>query len=517
MCIRDSTYGDVRKPHAHDGQPHAWRGYDGNGHEQYGRRRQHEHTMIKLFIALLLVGSAIAQTGSWPTAATDQDLIVAKTACSTTLTTGINASTLTVVVANGSLCAQYGVIRIDNEYMQICSIATNTLTICSGTRGLVGSAATHSAGAQVRDVVSEYHHNRTRAEIKAMQAKLLPATSGTTPPGTCAANRELFVDRDASPNPTLHLCNATGDGWLDIAGGGGTTFSIGASGILSFTAGVLDGDTAIVCRKGDSCAPTGAQNWSNAATTKPGKDAASDPAVCGEGEKYWNTTSKKYRNCTATNTWSDEAATGAGTGNVSASGALTANLPVFGAGSTDVVVGTRSGNTTEVVTQSGAKTAGKQTTYDANGNLVASAYDAGGGGGSSVTFTTAHETMLCPLDTCAAIGYTTLVHSPVLDDKVFLVALFPKANYTIRRATISTSGYLSYLDSGFAVGIYSAAGARFRRGTRPDLAGVGGGGVRFFFTSAPAAARERGGVGGCRLRIKKNKTSDTASTQSTMS
>lgn len=171
---------------------------------------------MKHLIAILFAACALAQTGSWPTVATDQDLVVAKTGATSTLAVGVNASTLTVVVADGSKFAQYSIIRIDDEYMQICSIATNTLTICSGTRGLVGSAASHLNGAAVRDVVSEYHHNRTRAEIKAMQAKLLPATAGTTAPGTCAADRELFADTD---DLTISVCNGTGDGWNAITSG----------------------------------------------------------------------------------------------------------------------------------------------------------------------------------------------------------------------------------------------------------------------------------------------------------
>ena len=42
------------------------------------------------------------------------------------------------------------------------------------------------------------------------------------------------------------------------------------------------------------------------------------------------------------------------------------------------------------------------------------------------------------------------------------------------RDRISTSGYLSYLDSGFAVGIYSAAGARLGHGTLSTSTVFGG-------------------------------------------
>jgi hypothetical protein len=173
--------------------------------------------MIRYLLALAIAGTCSAQTATWPNVATDQDLLVAKDGAQSALTSGINSSTLSIPVSNGALFAQYSIVRIDNEYIQICSISSNTLTACS--RGLVGSAASHLAGAAVRDVVSAYHYNRLRVEVKGMQARLLPARAGTSLPSTCAASRELFVDTDASPNPTLHLCNSAGNGWAQIAGG----------------------------------------------------------------------------------------------------------------------------------------------------------------------------------------------------------------------------------------------------------------------------------------------------------
>jgi hypothetical protein len=48
----------------------------------------------------------------------------------------------------------------------------------------------------------------------------LPA--GTTLPPSCAANKEIYVDMDATPaGQQLYLCNATGDGWNLIGDGGG--------------------------------------------------------------------------------------------------------------------------------------------------------------------------------------------------------------------------------------------------------------------------------------------------------
>ena len=62
---------------------------------------------------------------------------------------------------------------------------------------------------------------------------------------------------------------------------------------------------------------------------------------------------------------------GGGSGTVThTGGALTADEPVFGAGTADIKVGTKSGNTNELATVSGALTAGNILVADAAGNLV---------------------------------------------------------------------------------------------------------------------------------------------------
>ena len=71
-------------------------------------------------------------------------------------------------------------------------------------------------------------------------------------------------------------------------------------------------------------------------------------------------------------------ATGA-TGPVSNTGTLTADLPVFGAGTTVIKVGTKTGNTNNVITNTGSNVTGNTVKWDANGNLV----DAGVAPGAS--------------------------------------------------------------------------------------------------------------------------------------
>ena len=53
-------------------------------------------------------------------------------------------------------------------------------------------------------------------------------------------------------------------------------------------------------------------DMSAATSTRPVKEAASDPATCTEGMRYYNTTLHKGRLCTGTNTWADEAGSGGG-------------------------------------------------------------------------------------------------------------------------------------------------------------------------------------------------------------
>jgi hypothetical protein len=65
-----------------------------------------------------------------------------------------------------------------------------------------------------------------------------PVKAGTTPPGTCVANKDLFIDTDATSGQQLFLCNPTANGWI-LLGDGGSGSSLvdpGSNGMLSRTA-----------------------------------------------------------------------------------------------------------------------------------------------------------------------------------------------------------------------------------------------------------------------------------------
>lgn len=133
--------------------------------------------MIIILILLLSLTAAWAQnpnTAAFPTTiATDQNLGAAKRISNSTLSASINSSTLTVNVASGAQFLQYEIIRIDSEEMMICSIASNTLTICTGARGYNGTtAASHTSGSTVYGVITSWHHNQMAAEIKAIETRL---------------------------------------------------------------------------------------------------------------------------------------------------------------------------------------------------------------------------------------------------------------------------------------------------------------------------------------------------------
>lgn len=50
----------------------------------------------------------------------------------------------------------------------------------------------------------------------------LPVKASTSLPGSCVANKELFIDTDATPaGQQVYLCNGTGNGWNLVGDGGG--------------------------------------------------------------------------------------------------------------------------------------------------------------------------------------------------------------------------------------------------------------------------------------------------------
>jgi len=130
--------------------------------------------LLTLLLACALLPGQNPETPAYPTAvATDGDLLVATDSAWSNLDGAINDTTLTVTVIAGSHFAYPSVVKINDEMLKVCSISGNVLTICSGGRGFAGtSAAGHSSGALVEDVVTAKHHNLMAAELKAIETAL---------------------------------------------------------------------------------------------------------------------------------------------------------------------------------------------------------------------------------------------------------------------------------------------------------------------------------------------------------
>ena len=158
--------------------------------------------IIRLLTLLLLALALWAQnpnTAKFPSALpTDTDLLVAKNRldAALTLSSNIDASTLTVPVNDGSLVPIPGVIRIDYELIKICSRVGNTLTVCSAGRGFDSSVAqSHSSGATISNVISAWYHNQVAAEIISIATRLGTGFNGQAISTTQITSGQLALAR----------------------------------------------------------------------------------------------------------------------------------------------------------------------------------------------------------------------------------------------------------------------------------------------------------------------------------
>lgn len=127
--------------------------------------------MRTLCAFILTAVGLFGQTAQFPgTILTDQYAGVAKDRSASVLTAGIDASTLSVPVADGTKFTVNQFVTIDDEQMQVCDIVGNTLTICSGTRGFSWTdPAPHSKGAAARGQATAWLPNVLREEVKAIE------------------------------------------------------------------------------------------------------------------------------------------------------------------------------------------------------------------------------------------------------------------------------------------------------------------------------------------------------------
>lgn len=221
-----------------------------------------------------------------------------------------------------------------------------------------------------------------------------PLKSGTATPGTCSVP-EMYFETDATAGTNIWLCTATNT-WTQVTGAG--LPSTGGTGIVVQTGASTTAARSILVDANEIALtnPDGvsgnlllafASNIDISSKTfrPPGSNTL--PVSCTLGQIYFDrdaTAGQNLYGCTATNVWTLLGGGSADPNTVTAAGTLTSNAPMIGAGSKAAAVGSRSGNTTEFATVSGTKTASKQLAFDASGNIVASAYDTGGTGVTSV-------------------------------------------------------------------------------------------------------------------------------------
>src|ERR1039457_4145309 len=107
--------------------------------------------MVKTLLASFLLFTGLAFSQAWPgSVVTNATIPFAVDHSTTTLTANITSSSTTISVASSANFAAFQVINIDAEQIQICSVSTGVLNICTSSRGYFGTTAvSHLLGANV--------------------------------------------------------------------------------------------------------------------------------------------------------------------------------------------------------------------------------------------------------------------------------------------------------------------------------------------------------------------------------
>jgi len=182
-------------------------------------------------------------TSNYPTSLdTVVELIQAANNAQTTLNGALTANATTVAVISTALFANTGCFAVDNELISYTGKTATSFTGC--VRGFDGTtAATHSSGATVSDVVTTRHHEVVVDAILAIQERLgagtvLPLAKGGTGVALTDPNADRILFWDDSAGAMAFLTAGTG---LTITGttiettGAGTVTSVGLSLPAMFT------------------------------------------------------------------------------------------------------------------------------------------------------------------------------------------------------------------------------------------------------------------------------------------
>ena len=174
------------------------------------------------------------------------------------------------------------------------------------------------------------------AQVKDTSPRYLGTYTVATLPAAASWSGYVAVVTDASTagsctvggGSALSLCRSSGSAWASL-GGGGTTYTAGATGALTISGSVIDVDTAYVPNKTGSNTWTGVNDASGATRTAPMKVGTSDPGTCTVGDFLFRSDTGTTKACTATNTWT---AVGSGGGTVRTT---YASLPSCGSSNTN--------------------------------------------------------------------------------------------------------------------------------------------------------------------------------------
>lgn len=166
-----------------------------------------------LFFFLISAACLSAQnpaTAVFPSAAAvDTDLGVACNGSNRgSLTASVSSSALTMSVSDGTKFCYPSYATIDLETFKICSVSGNTVTVCSGQRGVHGTAAAHSSGAAISAYIDQNAMNQVAAEIKAVEKSIL-ANGGVSVVDKGAVGDGVTADDSAFTAAFVAACAKT--------------------------------------------------------------------------------------------------------------------------------------------------------------------------------------------------------------------------------------------------------------------------------------------------------------------
>lgn len=252
--------------------------------------------MKRILPAILIL--AMATSGQNPNtpkfpgaAATDADLFVATNFGSTTLNGSITSGSTSIILTSATGFVAPVVALLGAEIIHCPALVSNTLTCVRGQEGT--SAASHTNGSSVLNIVTAWHHNQIAAEEKSLETWAVSNAGGYGSSGG-AANAQTVTLAPAITSLTTGLTVC----WTPSANNTTTTPTLAVNGLTATTivkaggAALAAADlttTAIACAKYDGSK----FELQNPQTTSSGGGASimsgsysGLPGTCNPGDLY---------------------------------------------------------------------------------------------------------------------------------------------------------------------------------------------------------------------------------------